>query len=328
MPAGRPERRVEALAAGQHGVIGRDQALHIGMAARTVVRRAATGQWVAVHPGVYRAASTPASWESELMAALLWAGPGSAASHRAAGRLWGIESLADAPVEITARMGRTRPGVIVHRLRPEDQPRIRRKDGLSATAPERTMLDLCAALPLGPCATALDELLHRRLTTVPRIQRALEREGGSGRRGTAALRRLLEIHGDPRIESELERRFLRILRRAGLPRPDLQHEVRLRGRLVARLDFAYPAHRLGFETHGFRWHGGRERWQRDVRRENRLKRLGWTVLVFTWADVVGEPTRVLEETRAFLASRRVLPRHATYGAAREKLAREGRGGPR
>lgn len=108
--------------------------------------------------------------------------------------------------------------------------------------------------------------------------------------------------------SELEGRLSRVLRRAGLPTPVAQHEVRTsRGRFVARLDFAYPELRLGIETHGYRWHGGRERWARDLARENRLKRMGWTVLVFTWDEVTGEPERVVGEVADLLAGGAVLP---------------------
>jgi very-short-patch-repair endonuclease len=100
------------------------------------------------------------------------------------------------------------------------------------------------------------------------------------------------------MESVLEQRLFRLLRRAGLPPPAAQHEVRAGDKIVARLDFAYPELRVGIETHGYRWHGGREQWQRDMRRENELKQLGWTVLVFGWEDVHREPERVIRQVRA------------------------------
>lgn len=80
---------------------------------------------------------------------------------------------------------------------------------------------------------------------------------------------------------------------------------------MARLDFAYPQLRLAIEAS---WHAGHERWRRDVRRENALKRLGWVVLVFTWDDVVDDPGRVVAEIRALLPE--VLPKTAVPASIR------------
>lgn len=314
MPATTPEARAEALAATQHGMISRDQALRLGMAPRTIIRRVETGRWIEVYPSVYRPVSVPPSWESGLMAALLWAGPGAFASHRAAAVLWGIGDLEDPPLEISVRTGRTGAGLLSHRLQPGDRPRLRRVRSFPVTSPERSILDTCAVLPRERCGTVLDDAIRLRLTTIPRLRRMLKRVGGPGRRGSATLRYLLALRGDPAAESELERRFLRLLRRAGLPKPRVQYTVRSGGRFVARLDFAYPDRWVGIETHGYRWHGGRDRWQRDILRENRLKESGWRVLVFTWDDVVSDGARVVEQTRSLLTSGGLFQGGAGYGA--------------
>ena len=239
------------------------------------------------------------------MGAVLWAAPHGLVSHRAAGRLYELEGVDDAPIEISARTGRSLPGVMVHRLRPEDRPRHRLIDGFPVTAAERTLLDIAAAVPIERAGLVLDDALRRGLTTMRKLRRRLEAEGRSGRDGTAAMRRLLAVRteADENVESALEARLVRALRRAGLPPPALQHEVRDGGQLVARLDAAYPELRLGIEVHGYRWHSGRQRWQRDLRRENRLKRAGWTVLVYTWDDVVADGGRVVEEVGAAITER-------------------------
>ena len=73
-------------------------------------------------------------------------------------------------------------------------------------------------------------------------------------------------------------------------------------REVARIDLAYPRARLAIEADSFRWHSGRETWQRDLSRQNLLVLRGWTVLRFTWDDVahrgghvVAEVARALEQ---------------------------------
>jgi very-short-patch-repair endonuclease len=319
MPDRRPypdaERLVSRLASRQHGVVTRRQMLALGLGRRVLEARVRRGIWIRVHPAVYRAASAPPSWHSDLLAALLWAGPDAMASHRAAARLWRLAGVDDAPVELLATRSSGRPGIIVHRRGPRELPRRRRPDGIPATDVGRTILDLGAVWPTTRVGVALDDALQRRLVSVRGLRRLLDREGGRGRRGTTVLRKLLVARDglDARVESELERRLLRVLRRARLPVPEAQHEVRHRGRLVARLDFAYPSLRVGIETHGFRWHGGRERWQRDIRRDNRLKRMGWTVLVYTWEDVVDRPRRVVEELEAILGSPVLFPTLASDG---------------
>jgi very-short-patch-repair endonuclease len=69
------------------------------------------------------------------------------------------------------------------------------------------------------------------------------------------------------------------------------------GHFLARLDLAYPARRLGLEYDGDH-HRDRVTFQRDIRRLNRLRLLGWTVLRFTADDVLRNPDRVVAYVRA------------------------------
>lgn len=304
MARGSPEERVEALARAQHGVFSRDQALDVGVPRWVWQQRVEAGRWERVHPGVFRPAGVPRTWESDLMAAVLWSAPHGVVSHRAAARVWAMEGIEKAPVEISSRIGCRRDGTIVHRLRAADTPVRRVVHGFPVTEPARTLLDLAGVLPAGRVGVAVDDALRRGIVGLADLREVLEREGGRGRKGTTSLRRLLDVRtqDDERMESVLEQQLFRLLRRAGLPLPVPQYEVRGRDRLLARLDFAYPEEKLAVETHGYRWHGRYERWRKDIRRENALKRLGWLVLVFTWDDVQTEPWRVVSEVREALAS--------------------------
>jgi very-short-patch-repair endonuclease len=78
---------------------------------------------------------------------------------------------------------------------------------------------------------------------------------------------------------------------------DLQHEVWHAGRFIARIDAAYPERRIAIEVDGFEAHSSPDAFQRDRTRQNRLVALGWTVLRFTWADVVQRPTMVAQTIR-------------------------------
>jgi very-short-patch-repair endonuclease len=109
------------------------------------------------------------------------------------------------------------------------------------------------------------------------------------------------LEGGP-SESELETRFVQLLRRARLPRPVRQHEVWLGGRVVARADLAYPGQRLLIELDGWSAHGTKRAFRSDRRRQNSLVLAGWTLLRFTWADVVESPAAVVAAVHGALAA--------------------------
>jgi hypothetical protein len=75
------------LAAAQHGVLTRAQALGCGAKARTIDRRVTSGEWEFIYRGVYRLAGSPQTWrQSLLLACLVW-GHGAYVSHRAGAAL-------------------------------------------------------------------------------------------------------------------------------------------------------------------------------------------------------------------------------------------------
>jgi very-short-patch-repair endonuclease len=69
---------------------------------------------------------------------------------------------------------------------------------------------------------------------------------------------------------------------------------------VARVDLAYPERRVVIELDGFGPHSGRESFCRDRTRQNQLVLLGWTVLRFTWSDVIERPEATVATLTAAL----------------------------
>ena len=99
----------------------------------------------------------------------------------------------------------------------------------------------------------------------------------------------------------LEPHMAELLEAAGLEQPRFQYEIRGEdGRVIARVDFAYVAERLAIEVDGWSFHGSPEAMTSDLRRQNRLVALGWTVLRFTWWQVMNEPERVAQEIASVL----------------------------
>jgi very-short-patch-repair endonuclease len=76
--------------------------------------------------------------------------------------------------------------------------------------------------------------------------------------------------------SELERAFLRLCRRFGLPEPEVN--VRIGG---FRVDFLWREQRVAVETDGYRVHRGRQAFEDDRERELALGMLGIRLRRFT-----------------------------------------------
>ncbi len=301
--AGRADAHLGAIAAGHHGLIARRDALRV-LSKAAVARRVRSGVWHRVHEGVYRPAGAPETWEQRLLAACWAGGERGVVSHRSAAAIWNLPGSDRELVEITGpRWRRSRhDGVVAHESKHLDERDLTEVNGLVTTRPVRTVVDLAAVLEPRTLEEAVDELLRREGVDVGTLGRCLERLGGTIRAGGAVLAALLEDRlGEPLGASGLETRLLRALRTAGLPKPACQYEIRARGRLLARVDAAYPEHRIAIEADSYRWHGGRGKFELDLARRNRLTAAGWVVVHVTARELDdGAPA-------ALAALRRALP---------------------
>ena len=297
--------RIARRAAGQHGVISRSQALACGFSARSIDRKITSHLWERLYPGVYRLAGAPATWHQSLMAACLAWGAGAVISHAAAAALWMFPAFPRgvAP-ELTVARGLVRQyAEKVHRpmsLPAADRTQV---DGIPVTTPARTLLDIAAVYPIAIVEDALDDALRRKLVTVRRMQWRL-REWKTATPGRRIIAKLLAERSACRSvpQSVFETRLLRELRRARLPLPVVQHEVRTAGgRFV--LDLAYVEQKVGIEADGYRWHSSRRAWDSDRSRTNALQLLGWTLVRVTWSQLRDRADDVTEQVRAILADR-------------------------
>lgn len=296
------------LARNQYGLLSRAQCLACGLSASSVDRRVVSGQFEVILPGVYSLLGVPSSWHQKVMAACLWAGAGAVSSHRTAGALWGLDGIPPGFVEITTPRRLRSKEVFVHQslLMPGDATTL---GNIPVTDVTRSLIDLGSVVAREAVEAALDDALRRRLTSLRVLRQRLDDLGGKGRRGAGILRSLLEERDPSRApaESVLESRLVRMLRQARLPQPVSQYEIRIKGRLLARVDLAYPEVHLAIEADGYRYHSGRVAWQRDLHRRNSLTSIGWRVIHVTWKDVVSDGERVLAEIRQALGEPGQLP---------------------
>jgi hypothetical protein len=106
-----------------------------------------------------------------------------------------------------------------------------------------------------------------------------------------------------------------VLTRAGLPPEVLQLNVFDRdGRWIARVDMAWIGRRVVIEVDGLEYHETPEAVLRDRDKQNRLAGAGWTLLRFTWFDIVRQPEYVIARVRAGARLRRLTESSwETYG---------------
>lgn len=231
----------------QHGVIARGQLLALGMDRSTIQRRLNAGRLHPVWRGVYAVGRPDLTAQGRWMAAVLTCGDGAVLSHASAAALWGIrpgkppgrrERSADDSSQVHVAVPRSsrfrRRGIRVHRPALLGTADTASRDGIPATSPARTLIDLGAVLSPSRLEAAISRAGKEGLVAPEALRSALAR--CSSLHGAAAVRRVLEREDFVLADTELERLFVPLARRAGLPVP-------LTGRRVNgfEVDFFWPA---------------------------------------------------------------------------------------
>lgn len=195
------------------------------------------------------------------------------------------------PIEVVVRSSsglRSRKGISVRHcnLPRRDVIKVR---GFWVTTVTRTLRDLCLRLPAVQVLAAIDAAIRLRLVDA----RALNASGDPGAR---RLRSLAQLAAP--AESPMETRLRWLLVQAGLPRPDVQTDLRdVEGRFLGRADLYYPTARLVIEYDGM---NHRDRLVEDNRRQNLLINAGFALLRFTAADVEKRADVVAAQVRQAL----------------------------
>jgi very-short-patch-repair endonuclease len=169
---------------------------------------------------------------------------------------------------------------------------------MPVTSIPRTLLDLAAVLAPARLDRVLD--LSERLYLFD--LRALDALLGRtyGHRGHGRLRRALLAYREPSFtRSELERAFLELVRRAGLPRPSVNFFV-----AGQEIDMYWRHERFGVELDGYEFHRTRAAFERDRRRQEDLKLAGVEIVRLTSRRIEREPDQVVHRLHVLLARRR------------------------
>jgi very-short-patch-repair endonuclease len=274
---------------GHHGVFSVGDALRIGLSADQCAYRIRSGLWLPVHEGAYRLVGSELTPMGRLAAVSRVIRSDAGVSHRSAALVFDLPGSRNDIVEVSSprRLRVQRTGVVAHESRKLRDVDLTIVNGIRVTTVARTILDLGAVCSSTVVEMAVDRALRRGLTSLAQLQQLLSEIGKRGRPGVAALRNAVDTR-DPRqapTESEMETRLRGVLRGHDLPDPVPQYVIRDGNRFVARVDFAYPEHRIAIEYDSLEHHVGTHAHIRDNARRLQIEALRWSVLVATVEDV-------------------------------------------
>jgi len=273
----------------EHGVITRAQALQ-HYTADQIRARLDSGRWVRVFHGVYRSAHTDPTARLRVGAAALSIGkPVTACLHTAA-ELHGFGVLDGSTTHVIASGAhRPREGIVVHSavLSPSDRCGT---TGVAATSAARTAIDLARTARRPDALAVLDAALRTGCAS----PRSLDDQLGRGPlRGIRAARELVAL-ADGRAESPMESRSRLRCLDGGLPRPELQVEVRSGDRCY-RIDLGWREQKVGLEYDSLAFHGGHASLRYDRERHNWLTAQGWTMIYATARQILSAPDELIAQ---------------------------------
>lgn len=208
-------------------------------------------------------------------------------SHESAAGLWRIHEERGYVIHLMGSRARDHrhPGLVVHRSQTLREDDLTRCDNIPVTTPARTLIDLGARLSSYELEAAINEADKLDLIDPSALRCALADR--KGQRGVRALRAILDRGEFVMTDSELERRFLRLVRRAKLESPLTQQRVN-----GFRVDFYWPDLGLVVETDGLRYHRTPSEQARDRLRDQAHVAAGLTSLRFTHWQVRYDPGHV------------------------------------
>jgi very-short-patch-repair endonuclease len=292
---------VAALAAEQYGVVSLDDLRACGLSRDAVEVRVRRGWLHPLHRGVYAVGHANPPLHGRFLAAVKACGPNAVLSHFSAAALYELVRWDGRHPEITAPTKRSHSGIRAHRSSMLDVRDVTRHQGIPATTPARTLVDLAATFEYRPLRRAVRQA--QAMTTVRQIVDTLERL--MPRRGITKLARILATGHAP-TRSELEDTVLDMILDAGFAHPDVNRPITIGNRRIIP-DFRWPEQRLIVEADGAAYHDDRLAREDDAERQALLEAHGERVVRVTWGQAVTRRAETLERIRAAGAPTYTLP---------------------
>ncbi|AZZ83111.1 MULTISPECIES: type IV toxin-antitoxin system AbiEi family antitoxin domain-containing protein [Gordonia] len=270
---------LRTLALAHDGLVTVDEAHEHGLSNGAIARRVKSGEWVREAHGLYRLADHPVTNRSRTRVATLSVSQDAVLSGLAAAWWHGVATKRPAVVTVTGPKSwkgtavkgrkvirRTLSGadVVVHK-------------GLRVTALPLSVLEGAVEDSMD----VIDRALQREKVTVEALVAVYQRRRKC--QGAAEMGKMLVLVGSG-ARSAAERLAV-----------DVFEEHRITGWVANHpaagyvIDFAFLAEKVAVEIDGMAYHRDTEVFQSDRTRRNVLITAGWTVLNFTWADLLEKP---------------------------------------
>jgi len=281
-------------------VVARRQLVALGLGRGAIAGRLKAKRLHRVHQSVYAVGYRRVSQMGWWMAGVLACGPNAVLSHRCAAALWGI--LEGWPTRVDVSVPRplgSREGIRIRvtTLAPDERTV---HAGIPVTTVARTFLDLAAFLDAHGLNRALERAEALRLSDHTPLVALLERH--RGRRGAARLRAAIKDGVRPAVtKSELERRFLTFVERAGLQRPQTNLWLQIGGEWL-EVDCAWPRQRVIVELDSRAYHQTTAAFERDRKRDRKLQAAGWRPIRVTDRALRDEADALRGELVALLSA--------------------------
>lgn len=246
--------------------------------------------------GVYSVGHGAVSREGWCQAALLVCGDESVLGHATACLLWRMRrgELFPLTVIVPNSTGRKIDPIRARRIRLDPSEWVL-LDGLRVTTPARTIVDMAGELGDREMRRLVERAQDLHRFDPKEIRAILERHPRRpGSRALLDFIALLEPDADG-ARSHLERLFLPLVRKAGLPKPEVNVDIEGRER-----DFVWRRQRLVVEVDGYAYHSSREAMRTDRRRDRELTAALWRPARFTYEEVAFEPAATAAELASLL----------------------------
>lgn len=286
------DRVVARISLTQHGTFHRHQAIDAGATPAQIQNRITSGEWIRLDRGVFALDSVHATWQRQVMAAILSAGK-AIATGPTAGVLHGIPRCRPGRPEITVPSGADGRSRIATVRRRADFRSIERVsvDGIPTSTAAETLFDLARRFTASELNSAIDHLLVTRKVTTAALFQVLDRTAGSRLKGTVRFREAVRDLGVGYVptESELERLLLCVVDVPSIPRPERQVRLDWWSKMPHRIDALIALWRLILEADGRPFHTKRADFERDRRRDNLAVAHGYRVMRFTYHMLTDEP---------------------------------------
>lgn len=291
----------------QESVISRDEAFRCGMTPSQLRHRLRPGgPWQRLLPGVYLTVTGTPTREQTEVAALRYAGPGSAITGLAALRRHGIRVPESRFITVLIPGERVRQSRGFVRVWPSTRmPEFVFTDGaVRFVDAARAVAD--AARELGSFrdvrAVTADAVQRRRC----RIDQLADELRHAPVRHSAWLRRTLAEVADG-VRSAAEGDLRSLIRAAGLPPPMFNARLYIGPDLLAVPDAWWPDAGVAAEVESREWHLSPEDWNRTMSRSRRMGAKGILLVQVSPQQIRTEAERIVADIRDALEAGRARP---------------------